>query len=142
MTDPAVRFGVPVTGPTYRRSARTVAIALIVLVGVYGVRAVVAGGFGWAGWSVLAAGAAGLAISGWTVFAGRTTIDAAGIRQTGFPARRIGWHEIARARALRLPLSSRLLVSTGTGPLKAVHGGSAELDAAFAEIGDWYARRT
>lgn len=139
--DPAARFAVPVTGPTYRRSARTLAVILVVLLLAYGARVIATAGFGATGWAVLAAGALGLALTGWSVLAGRTTIDAAGIRQTGFPGRAFRWNEIAHARTLRMPLTSRLLISTGTGPLRAVHAGNAGLDAAFSEIGDWYRRR-
>ena len=44
------------------------------------------------------------------------------------------------ARRLRVPFTSRLLVRMGAGPIKAIHSGNAELDAAFTDITAIYAR--
>lgn len=141
MTHPlAERFAQPVTGPSYRRSARAMVAGTILSLCAYGVRTVAEHDFGWNGWFVLAFAGAAVAATGWSVLTGRTTVDARGIRQDGVPRKEFGWDEIVRARRIQLPLTSRLLVSTGRGPLKAVHAGDPALDAAFDEIGAWYGR--
>lgn len=134
----AQRFPQPVTGPSYRAGARAMVVGTILSLCAYGARTIAEHEFGWTGWLVLACAGATVAMTGWSVLAGRTTIDATGIRQDGVPRKEIRWEEIVRARRIRMPLTSRLLVSTGRGPLKAVHSGNRTLDEAFAEIAAWY----
>lgn len=140
--DPAQRFATPVTGPSYRWSAKALAAVVLAWLAAYGARTVATGGFGLSGWLVVLAGMTAVVVTGWSVFAGRTTIDAQGIHQSGLPRRALRWHEIARARRLRMPLTTRLVVSTGTGPLRAIHAGNRALEDAFGEIDTWYNRRT
>lgn len=130
----AEHFARPVTGPSYRPSARMMVAVTILGLTVWGIRTASEQALGWQGWTVLAAGVAAVLIAGWSVLAGKTTIDAQGIRQDGMPRKAFGWHEIVRVRRLRMPFTCRLLISTGKGPLKAIHAGNAELDRAFADI--------
>lgn len=142
MTHPlAERFAQPVSGPSYRSGARAMVVGTILSLCAYGARTVSEHAFGWTGWLVLAGAGAMVALTGWSVLTGRTTIDARGIRQDGLPAKEVLWSDILRARRIRLPLTCRLLVSTGRGPLRALHGGDRALDEAFAEIADWYRQR-
>jgi hypothetical protein len=142
MTHPlAERFAQPVSGPSYRTSARLMVVSTIVSLCAYGARTVIEHDFGWTGWLVLLGAGAMVALTGWSVLAGRTTIDARGIHQGGLPAKELRWDEIVRARRIRLPLTCRLLVSTGRGPLKAMHSGDRALDEAFDEIAGWYQAR-
>ncbi|MEN9313990.1 MAG: hypothetical protein RIS35_383 [Pseudomonadota bacterium] len=130
----AERFATPVSGPAYRRSAKWMVGSTILSLCSYGAKTVAEHDFGWNGWLVLALGTAAVLVTGWSVLTGKTMIDARGIRQDGVPRKEFGWHEIVRARRLRMPFTCRLLISTGKGPLKAIHGGNAELDRAFADI--------
>ena len=94
-------------------------------------------------WPVLmlmAAGGAVLFSSTWYILTGKTTIDAKGIRQDWLFSKEFSWHEISRAGLVRMPLIPRLVLATQRGPLKAVHGGSPALLAAFREIDAFYRR--
>lgn len=130
----ARRFAEPVHGPSYRRVAKWMVASTIGSLFAYGINIVTANDFGASGWLVLALGAGSVLVTGWSVLTGCTTIDARGIRQDGVPRKEFVWDEIVRARRIRMPFTSRLLISTGKGPLKAIHAGDAALDAAFAEI--------
>ena len=80
--------------------------------------------------------------SGWYVVTGRTTIDRRGIHQESLFPKSYRWHEISRARFVRMPLSARLVLVTGRGPMKAVYSGNAALDRAFEEIARFYGGAT
>ena len=139
MTPLAQRFATPVIGPSFRIAAKATVVATV------------------AGFVVLAASSAdqwrevrwpmaillatvflGMVVTGWYILTGRTTIDSQGIRQDWMADKHYAWNEIVRARRIRLVVTSRLMISTGHGPLKAIHGGSRELDEAFAEIAAYY----
>lgn len=142
MTGPAAeRFAQPVSGPAYRASAKWMVGSTILSLCAYGAKTVAEHDFGWNGWLVLAGGTAAVLVTGWSVLTGKTTIDARGIRQDGVPRKEFGWHEIVRVRRIRMPFTCRLLISTGKGPLKAIHAGNSELDHAFTDIEAIYSPR-
>ncbi|MEK9774648.1 MAG: hypothetical protein VW339_00610, partial [Quisquiliibacterium sp.] len=115
-----------------------VVLTMIALLG-YGVKAAdTLGVLSWPMWMLLGAALLGTAASAWYILTGRTTIDAHGIRQDWITQKSFEWGQIKRVRLLRLPLSSRLLISTGLGPYKAIQAGSPELDAAFKDIAAHY----
>lgn len=137
---PEHRFEQPVSGPAYRPFTRLLTIKLIVGLLLYGA---------WVLWrhddvALPVLTLMGLAFvivvaSGWFIITGKTTIDRQGIRQQALFPKDYRWHEISRARFVRLPLSARLVLVTGHGPMKAIYGGNAALDRAFEEIARFYA---
>ncbi|MFT4103479.1 MAG: hypothetical protein QM674_21120 [Burkholderiaceae bacterium] len=136
---PERQFEQPVSGPAYRPFTRLLTAKLIVGLLLYG---------GWVLWRhdvatpvLVLIGSAFVVVvaSGWFIVTGKTTIDRQGIRQDGLFPRRYSWHEISRARFVRWPLSARLMLVTGQGPIKAVHSGNATLDRAFQDIARFYA---
>ena len=137
---PERQFEQPVSGPAYRLFTRLLTIKLIVGLLLYG---------GWVLWRRDDVAPAVLALmglpfvvvmsSGWFIVIGKTTIDRQGIRQDGLFPKHYRWHEISRARFVRMPLSARLMLVTGHGPIKAVYSGDATLDRAFEDIARFYA---
>ena len=75
-----------------------------------------------------------------TCMTGKTTIDGRGIRQDWLTPKEFSWHEISQVRLVRMPLVPRLVVMTGRGPFKAVHGGNKTLVDAFREVESFYRR--
>ena len=139
---PEQRFVQPVSGPSYRRSAKWMVLSTVLGLAVYGAQVLGANRDVTAPVLLLmAAGAAVVLVSAWYMLTGRTTVDSRGIRQDWMFARQYRWHEIARARHVRMPFTSRLVISTGTGPFKAVHSGCRELDEAFRTIAAAYGGR-
>lgn len=66
------------------------------------------------------------------------TIDASGIRQTGWPGKQVAWDDIRSAKLIGLPNAGwlsppRLAVRTGTA-FYTFNGGTLELLAEFAQI--------
>ncbi len=136
---PEQRWATPVRGRAYRASARWFVGST--LIGVIGYGAEIAVRRPDVAWPVIAliiAGGAVMLVTAWYMLTGYTTIDARGLRQDWFSDKRFAWHEIARVRHLKMPFTSRLLVSTGRGPVRAIHGGTRELDDAFREIAAYY----
>ncbi len=88
--------------------------------------------------ALLAAGGGLLVVSAWFILTGHTTIDAQGIRQDWIFRKQFDWHQIAAARLVRLPLQPRLLLSTGRGPIRAIHGGDAAVIEAFRRVDAYY----
>ena len=139
---PEQRFAQPVTGAAYRASARWAIIGVCAGLFSYGVRVLVAApAVAPPVLALLAAGAVVVLAGAWSVLTGKTTIDARGIRQHGVFTRDLRWSEIAAARHVRMPMTSRLVISTGSGPFKAIHSGTPGLDTAFAAVAALYARR-
>jgi hypothetical protein len=133
------RFATPVSGPSYRVAAKVTVLATIVGIAVVAARtADQLTGMTWPMMVLLATVFLGMVVTGWYVLTGRTTIDAQGIHQDWMAPKHYTWDQIARARRIRLLVTSRLLISTGNGPMKSIHGGSPELDAAFADIVAYY----
>lgn len=136
---PEQMFPEPVSGPSYGPAARLGTLSTVIfLVGyamsVWSRRDDVAA----AVWLLLAAAAAVLLVTAWYILTGRTTLDREGIRQDWVVRRQFRWHEISRARVMRMPFSTRLLLATGGGPMKAVHAGDAILRQAFARVSAFY----
>lgn len=139
MSPLAERFASPVTGPAYRRPARVVAVATVLALVVWGVKiSDQLAELNWAMWVMLIAAFGGVVVTTWYIVTGQTTVDARGIRQQWLVEKSYRWDEIARARHVRLPFSSRLMITTGFGPSRAIQSGSAELDEAFREIAAHY----
>ena len=88
--------------------------------------------------ALLLAGGGLLVVSAWFILTGHTTIDAQGIRQDWVFRKQFEWHQIAGARLVRLPLQPRLLLSTGRGPIRAIHGGDPAVIEAFRRIDAYY----
>ena len=135
----AKRFATPVTGPSYRIAAKATVLATIVGILVIAARtADQLTAMTWPMMVLLVTVFLGMVVTGWYMLTGRTTIDADGIHQDWMAPKHYGWDQIARARRVRLLVTSRLLISTGNGPMKSIHGGTPELDEAFAEIVAYY----
>lgn len=136
---PEERFATPVTGAAYRTSAKIAAGTTIASLALYGLRVIdriLA--MPWTMSTLIAAAFVGVVVTSWYIFAGRTTVDAHGIRQDWIVPKSYEWSRISKARYLRLPFTSRLMLRAGFGPIKAIQGGTPELDAAFREIAAWY----
>lgn len=129
------RFAQPVSGPAYRRSVRGFTVSAVLFLAGYALKVLsaaqpVAAPILW-----LMVGAAGVVlVNAWYIVTGRTTVDAHGVRQQWMFEKSYRWSEIMRARRVRMPFSSRLALVTGRGPVRAIHGGSSELDRAFDEV--------
>lgn len=143
MTDPLLpehRFEQAVIGPAYRPGTRLVTIHLVIGLVAYGAW-VLARRDGAVATPILwLMGLALLVVlsSAWFILTGKTTVDRTGIRQDWIFPKAYRWHEISRARFIKLPFSARLMLVTGHGPIRAVHSGNAALDDAFREIARFY----
>ncbi len=139
MTPLAERFASPVTGPAYRRPAKIIAVVTVIALAVWGVRiSEQLGELNWAIWVLLATAFGGIVATTWYIVTGQTTVDSRGVRQQWLVEQDYRWDQIVRARHVRLPFSSRLMISTGFGPHRAIQSGTPELDAAFREIAAHY----
>ena len=132
---PEQRFATPVTGPAYTLWARWTTASTVLGLLVYGAQVMATRpDVAWPVLMLMAAAAVVLLASTWYILTGKTTIDSRGIRQDWIFPKDYAWHEITRARLVRMPLMPRLVLMTPRGPFKAVHGGSRALLAAFADI--------
>jgi len=139
MTPLSQRFATPVSGPSFRLVAK--ATVVLTVAGFVVLAATSADQWREIRWPMailLLTVFVGMVVTGWYILAGRTTIDSQGIHQDWMADKHYTWEEIVRARRIRLVVTSRLMISNGRGPMKAIHGGSRELDAAFAEIAAYY----
>jgi uncharacterized membrane protein len=128
-----------VSGPSFRIAAKATVVATLVAIVVLAARTADQwSGIRWPMAVLLATVFLGMVVTSWYILTGKTTVDARGIHQDWMAPKRYAWDEIVRARRIRLVVTSRLMISTGHGPMKAIHGGSPELDAAFAEIAAYY----
>lgn len=127
-------FAQPVSGPTYRPLTRAVAAALVVALFAWGARTLMLEPdtdptrLG-------AAAVVALALL-WPmpmILFGRTVLDATGVRQEGWMGRGVAWAEVVKVRFIAMPMSPRLMVSTGFGRARVFYSGSRELDAAMQE---------
>ena len=135
------RFESPVSGRAYRPFTRYLTLCFVSSLLTYGAY-VLGRSDGVAGTILLlmAMAAAVMLVGAWYIVMGRTTIDGSGIRQDGLFPKAYRWHEINRARFLKMPLSARLLLTVGSGPIRAIHSGDGQLDAAFRDIAEFYRR--
>ena len=125
-------FATPVEGPSYRPFTRVAAVAIVVGLFAWGARALAAAGpLDTGQWIAVAAIAAALLWPLPGLLRGRTVLDAEGIRQPGWMGREARWVDVERVRFVRMPLSPRLMLSTGFGRAKVFYSGNRELDAAF-----------
>ncbi|MEZ5650789.1 MAG: hypothetical protein R3E87_09610 [Burkholderiaceae bacterium] len=135
MTTPQQRFATPVIGDTYRKPVKIIALAItgvmfVAIIGAFVGSAEVGG----AAVLLLLGGGAGMAMGCYHIVWGKTTIDAEGIRQDWIFPKVYRWEEIYKAKLLRLPFGTRLVLTTSRPPFKAIHGGTDELLTAFEEI--------
>lgn len=129
-------FRAPVSGPSYRPATRALAAILVAGLLVWGARGVIADLGTPINWSRIGACAVVALALLWpmpSILLGRTVIDATGIRQPGWLGREAEWAQVQRIRHLRMPMSPRLIVSTGMGRARVFYSGDATLDAAFRE---------
>lgn len=139
MTPPEDRFRTPVTGPAYRRSAKVTAVLAVLSLVVYGAKtADRMVGMPWSMWVLLAVAFGGMVVTTWYILTGHTTVDSQGVRQDWMAQKHYRWDQIKRARHVRLPFTSRLMLWTGFGPAKSIQSGTPQLDAAFKEIAAYY----
>jgi len=132
---PEQRFAVPVIGPAYTPWARWTTAGTVVSLLAYGAQVMATRpDVAWPVLMLMAAAAVVLLASTWYILTGKTTIDSRGIRQDWIFPKDYAWHEITRARLVRMPLMPRLVLMTPRGPFKAVHGGNKALLTAFADI--------
>ncbi len=138
----AERFAQPVSGHSYGQTLRLIAFAVTAL-------AVVFAAFAWFSsarpdTTVLLmpfAVALGMIVCCWYIVTGRTVLDRDGIRQEWVTPKNYRWDEIYRARIIKLPLNTRLMLNTGKPPFKMIHAGTDELEQAFEEVARLYATR-
>lgn len=122
----------PVTGPAYGRTFRWIATLVVLALAGLSLR-VVWRTEGWASsdafWLL---GLTGIAVAGswWQMLSSTTTLDAQGIRQSGWVDKSMRWDEVAAARLL----GSRLVLKARFGRPRVFHAGNAELAAAFRAL--------
>ncbi len=84
---------------------------------------------------------ASLVVMAYFMHRSTTTINEQGIQQSWISKRQISWHEIQSARFVPLFASKKLVCFTGRGRPVIFHGGTPELQAAFAHIELAYKRK-
>jgi hypothetical protein len=134
-------FTQPVSGPAYGRFFRVLATAMVLGVLAMAVRATLsmpADVGAEQGYWLLGFGMLALLASFWVMWRSTTTIDAAGIRQSGLTEKKVAWHEVRSARLFGPPFARRLMVRKTNGRFVFLYGGSPELLAAFARIAQAY----
>ncbi|HVL57221.1 MAG TPA: hypothetical protein VM491_11990 [Burkholderiaceae bacterium] len=125
----------PVSGASYRRATRIVAVAVSALVVVMVARWLIQ--LPERDWTLVGGALlAMLPLLYWlpTVLYGQTRIDGRGIRQDGMFGREVEWHQIQRVRFSRALLQPRLMVSAGFPKIRSFYSGTPQLDDAFDEI--------
>ena len=128
-----------VTGYAYGKAMRIGALILVVFSVLFAVG-------GWANGVPLSSGpgaligavALGMCISGWYIMMGKTTVNAQGVSQEWVMPKSYKWEEIFRARLIKLPMNTRLILNTGKPPFKTIHGGTPELREVFERVARMY----
>jgi hypothetical protein len=136
-------FGQPVSGPAYGRAFRALATAMLAFVVVMAARATLNlpdDQQAEQGYWLLGIGLMALLASYWVFLRSTTTIDAAGIRQSGLTEKKVEWREVYSARLFGPPFARRLIVRTVNGRFRFFFGGSPELLEAFARVAQAYRR--
>ena len=137
---PEQRFASAVVGPSYRFGTKAFTVALVLGILLYGAYVLINRQAGIASsvlW-LMAGGAMVMLVTCWYILVGKTTVDAKGVRQEWFFKKDYRWHEIGRARFVRMPFSSRLVIFVGGGPMKAINSGDQKLDQAFIQVANFY----
>lgn len=88
--------------------------------------------------ALIGAVAIGMMISGWYIVMGKTTVNAQGVSQEWVMPKSYKWEEIFRARLVKLPMNTRLIINTGRPPFKTIHAGTPELREAFERVARMY----
>ena len=131
----------PVSGPAYGPVFRALATAILLAVGALASRVALQQPGDVAlieRYGIFGLGLLALAASYWVMFRSTTTIDAAGIRQSGLIERKVDWSEVHSVRVFGPKFARRLMVRTVNGRFRFFFGGSPELLAAFARIAQSY----
>lgn len=132
---PAERFAQPVVGDSYRLPVKIMALLITACVAVAIIGAIgVGGATDSAALLLLLGGGIGMGLGCYHIVWGKTRIDAEGIRQDWIFARFYRWEDIFKAKVLRLPMGTRLVLTTARPPFKSVHAGTRELEEAFEDI--------
>lgn len=134
-------FAQPVSGPAYGRTFRALATTMLLAVVAMAARATLQLPDDEAaaqGYWLLGIGMLALIASYWVLMRSTTTIDGAGIRQSGLTDKKVEWRELRSARVFGPPFARRLMVRTVNGRFRFFFGGSPELLAAFARIAQAY----
>jgi hypothetical protein len=142
MTEPP-DFTRPVSGPAYGRTFRVLATAMIAFALLMAARATVSlpeDQQAAQGYWILGLGLIALLGSYWVFLRSTTTIDAAGIRQSGLTDKKVAWREIYSARLFGPPFARRLMVRTVNGRFRFFFGGSPALLEGFARVAQAYRR--
>lgn len=137
---PEHRFEIAVTGSSYRLGTKIFTVALVLGIFIFGAYVLLNRQVGIANsvlW-LMAGAAVVMLVTCWYILVGKTTVDAKGIRQEWFFKKDYRWHEISRARFVRMPFSSRLVLFVGGGPMKSVNSGDAALDQALMAVANFY----
>lgn len=88
--------------------------------------------------ALIGAVALGMCVSGWYIVMGKTTVNAEGVSQEWVMPKSYKWEEIFRARLVKLPMNTRLIINTGKPPFKTIHAGTPELREVFERIARMY----
>lgn len=132
---------VPVAGPAYGGGFKIIATFITVVLLGYGASVALRFplfGYGF-GVKVLLVGATSLLLLSYYWFLrSRTTIDAAGIRQSWVMDKQVAWSEVRGAKMIGIPYMSwlfppRMIVRTGNS-FTTFNGGSRDLLVEFAKI--------
>jgi hypothetical protein len=130
-------FSTPVSGRAYRPVTRILAAALVAGLLVWGAVGMVRDLGTPIDWPRIGASAIIAVALLWpmpSILAGRTVIDANGIRQDGWMGREATWAEVQKIRYIPMPMSPRLVVATGMGRARVFYSGDTQLDGAFREV--------
>ncbi len=136
-------FAQAVVGPSYSPAVKLMLASMLIQMAYLAWQSRPAWpGVTWEVWLMLAACAVPVVAWSWSMFFGRTTIDARGLRRdvpfklSGYDLR---WHEIAGVRFLDWPIGARLVVKTQSpGPGRAFHAGNARMREAFKRLESLY----
>ena len=130
-------FATPVSGRAYRPATRILAAVLVAGLLAWGSIGLVKELGTPIDWPRIGASAIIAIALLWpmpSILAGRTVIDATGIRQDGWMGREATWAEVQKIRYIPMPMSPRLVIATGLGRARVFYSGDAELDSAFREV--------
>jgi hypothetical protein len=130
-----------ITGPSYGTGFKVLATIVTIVLAAYGASIIARFpmlSFGLGVKALLAGSALMLGLSYYWFLRARTTIDAAGIRQTWLYDKQVKWDEVRGAKMIGIPYMSwlfppRMVVRTGNA-FMTFNGGSQEVLIEFANI--------